>query len=703
MSELSSPHGSWPSPISAGDVARGVRRMAYPSVRGDEVWWEEYRPAEEGRTTLVRRDADGTVSDLLPAPWSVGTRVHEYGGRSYLPVPRRDDKAIPRVGVVFAAASDQRLYLLERGAREPVPLTPEPAARGALRYADPALTTDGKQVVCVREQHTEGTVRRSIVSVPLSGRGAEDPAAIRELASGAHFYASPTPSPDGAHLAYVRWNHPRMPWDGTELRVGELTDTGLSGEYTLKGGVDESVLSPTWADERTLYLASDWPGFWNLYQAGLKGQAIALYPAEEEFHTPPWQLGDRPFQILESGRVVALHGDTAMRPSVYDPDTLDLEPVATDLTSWSQLDSDGLSVVAIAASTDTAGCVVRLDPVRRTVEVLQRSMTEGPDPAYLPEPRVETLPGRYGAPVHANVYPPTHPDASSSGPAPYVVWAHGGPVGHSRRELDLVKAYFTSRGIGVVDVDYGGSTGYGRSYRKRLHKEWGAVDVEDCTAAARALVEQGVADPKRLAIRGPSAGGLTALLALTGDVFACGVSYFGVADLLGLTETTHDFESRFLDTLIGSLPGFVETYRERSPINRIGEIDVPVLLLQGMDDPVVTPDQAYRMAKALGEREVPHALLEFEGEAHGFRTEEARVRSLEAELAFYGRVFGFEPGVEPLELTTEPPEPRPETAPEAEDGDDDLPVAEQLPEVTPESGVTAGTGEPVVRETAERD
>nr|WP_110047838.1 prolyl oligopeptidase family serine peptidase [Nocardiopsis sp. L17-MgMaSL7] len=695
MSELSSPHGSWPSPISAGDVARGVRQMAYPSVLGDEVWWEEYRPAEEGRTTLVRRDADGTVRDLLPAPWSVGTRVHEYGGRSHLPVPRRDDKAIARVGVVFANSEDQRLYLLERGAREPVPLTPEPASPGALRYADPALGADGKHLLCVREQHVDGTVRRSIVTVPLSGRGAHDPSAIRELVSGAHFYASPTVSPDGTHLAYVRWNHPRMPWDGTELRVGDLTENGLIGEYTLKGGVDESVLAPVWANDSTLYLASDWPGFWNLYQAGLKGQAIALYPAEEEFHSPPWRLGDRCFRLLEDGRIVTLHGDTAMRPSVYDPDTLDLEPVTTELTSWSHLDSDGTSVVAIAASADTAGCLVRLDPDRRTVEVLVRGAEEPVDPAYLPVPRQETLPGRYGATVHANVYPPTNPEVSSDGPAPYVVWAHGGPVGQATRSLDLVKAYFTSRGIGVVDVDYGGSTGYGRSYRKRLHKQWGAVDVEDCTAAARALVDRGLADPERLAIRGPSAGGLTALLALTGDTFACGVSYFGVADLLGLVKTTHDFESRFTDTLVGTLPGFVETYRERSPINRISEIGVPVLLLQGLEDKVVTPDQASRMAAGLSRRQVPYALLEFEGEAHGFRSEGARVRSLEAELAFYAGVFGFAPDVAPLELTTEPPEPR------AEDPEIDIPVAEQLPEVTPESGVTAGTGEPVVREHTE--
>ncbi|WP_017598726.1 S9 family peptidase [Nocardiopsis lucentensis] len=686
MSELSSPHGSWPSPISAGDVARGVHRMSFPSVVGDEIWWEEERPEEGGRSTVMRRDADGTVTELLRAPWGAGTRVHEYGGRSYLPVPRRDDKALTRMGIVFANAEDQRLYLLERDSATPTPLTPEPDRPAALRYADPALSADGKQVLCVREEHVDGGVRRSVVAVPLSGRGAGDPAAVRELAAGADFYASPVPSPNGQRLAYVRWNHPRMPWDGTELRVGRLDGAGLSGEVTLKGGVDESVLSPTWVDEDTLYLASDWPGFWNLYQAGVTGQAMALYPAEEEFHAPPGRLGHRSFAVLDSGRVVVLHGNADLAPGVYDPDTLELTPVATEFTSWSQVDSDGHGVVAIAASAARPQCLVRLHPESGRVEVLRESLAlpspstaQGPlrggvghpqqtptarhslpDPAYLPDPEHVTLPGRYGSPVHANVYRPTHPTASAEEPAPFVVWVHGGPVSHASHELDLTKAYFTSRGIGVVDVNHGGSTGYGRSYRKRVHKEWGVVDVEDAAAAARALVDRGVADPKRLAIRGPSAGGFTALLSLTGDTFACGVSYFGVADLLGLVETTHDFESRFLDSLVGTLPGFVETYRERSPINRIGDIDVPVLLLQGTDDRVVTPDQAFAMATALGNRGVPYALLEFEGEAHGFRAAASRVRALEAELAFYARVFGFEPDVAPLTLATAPPAPRPE-------------------------------------------
>ncbi|WP_116244178.1 prolyl oligopeptidase family serine peptidase [Nocardiopsis sp. FIRDI 009] len=672
MSELSSPHGSWPSPISAGDVARDVHRMSFPSVVGDEIWWEEERPAEGGRSTVMRRDADGTVTELLRAPWSAGTRVHEYGGRSFLPVPRRDDKALTRMGIVFANAEDQRLYLLERDAAAPTPLTPEPDRPAALRYADPALSADGRQVLCVREEHTDGGVRRSVVTVPLSGRGAHDPSAVRELAAGADFYASPVVSPDGERLAYVRWNHPRMPWDGTELRIGRLDGAGLSREVTLKGGVDESVLSPTWVDADTLYLASDWPGFWNLYQAGVTGQAMALYPAEEEFHAPPGRLGHRSFAVLDSGRVVVLHGNADLTPSVYDPDTLELTPVTTEFTSWSQVDSDGHGVVAIAASATRPQCLVRLHPDSGRVEVLRESTDALPDPAYLPVPEHVTLPGRYGSPVHANVYRPSNPGVDADAPAPFVVWVHGGPVSHASHELDLAKAYFTSRGIGVVDVNYGGSTGYGRSYRKRVHKEWGVVDVEDAAAAARALVDRGLADPERLAIRGPSAGGFTALLSLTGDTFACGVSYFGVADLLGLVETTHDFESHFLDSLVGTLPGFVETYRERSPVNRIGEIDVPVLLLQGTDDRVVTPDQAFGMATALGKRGVPYALLEFEGEGHGFHAAASRERALEAELAFYARVFGFEADVAPLTLETEPPAPRsgPEEPEAAKDSGD---------------------------------
>ncbi len=599
-----------------------------------------------------------TLAELLDASWNACTRVHEYGGRSYLPVPVGTDDT--RHGIVFAEYTDQRLYLLEPGSDAPRPLTPEPEVPAGLRYADFALASTGQAVLCVRESHdSEGGVSRAIVSVPLSGAAVNNPDAVSELVTGADFYASPTPSPDGGHLAWIAWNHPRMPWDGTELRAGTFTENGgISGAYTLKGGVTESVLAPVWRDNDVLYFIADWSGWWNLYEVGLTGQAIPLYPAEEEFTGGAGELGVRPYCRLDDGRIVALHGNADLKISVYDPATAEIEPLETPLASWQILASDGGSVVGIASAPNTPQSLVRVSPDTGETETLRRSLDELPDPALLPAPRHETFDGRYGGTIHALVYPPTNPHMNNDGPAPYVVWAHGGPVAHATSQLDLAKAYFTSRGIGVVAVNYGGSTGFGRTYRERVNGNWGVLDVEDVTAVAQALVEQGAADPERLAVRGASAGGLTTLLALTGDTFACGMSAYGVTDLLRLAAETHDFESRFLDTLVGPLPGYAETYRERSPINRADEIQSPVLFLQGSEDLVVPPTQATELVKALGERGIRHAHIEFEGEGHGFRAAETRQRALEAELAFYGQVFGFTPPAVPeIELVTEPPEP----------------------------------------------
>ncbi|WP_082127142.1 S9 family peptidase [Allosalinactinospora lopnorensis] len=640
---LTTPYGAWPSPIAASDVARGERRLGFPSVAGAEIWWEESRPEENGRNTVMRRGADGAATELLGAPWNARTRVHEYGGRSYLPVPRGDGETATQHGIVFAEFTDQRLYLLDTDT--PRPLTPAPTVAGGLRYADFALSSDGTQIICVQERHDdEGGVRRAIVSVPLSGEAAETPGAVTELVTGADFYASPTPSPDGRHLAWISWYHPRMPWDGTELRVGTRTEDGrITGTYTLKGGVNESALAPVWRDNEALYFITDWSGWWNLYEIGLTGQALPLYPAEEEFTGGPGELGAAPYCRLDDGRLVVLHGNADLRISVYDPETAELEPLDTALTSWETLATDGTTVVGLASAPGTPQSLVRLAPDTLHPETLRGSLDEPPDPEYLPAPRHASLDGRYGGTIHANVYPPTNPTATGDGPAPYVVWVHGGPIAHASSRLDLAKAYFTSRGIGIIDVNYGGSTGYGRAYRERLHGQWGIIDVEDATAAAQALVDEGSADPERLAIRGGSAGGLTTLLALTGTTFACGVSAYGVTDLLRLAAETHDFESRFLDSLIGPLPGYAATYRERSPINRAGEVRAPALLLQGSEDTVVPPAQATEFAKELGERGIRHAHIEFGGEAHGFRTAESRQRALEAELAFYGEILGFTP------------------------------------------------------------
>ncbi|MFC9974957.1 S9 family peptidase [Spirillospora sp. NPDC127200] len=645
------PYGSWPSPISAADVARARLRLSFPTVAGGDVWWQETRPEEGGRTTVVHLEG-GHRTELLQAPWDARTRVHEYGGRSYLPVPAGDGHSI-----VFSNYEDQRLHLLEAGDPKPRPLTPEPAVPGGLRYADYVLSPDGAEVWCVCEGHTPDGIRRAIVAVPLDGSAAEDASAIRELVTGAHFYASPAPSPGGGHLAWVQWSHPRMPWDGTEVRVAVIEDGVATAPRTVKGGLTESALAPLWAGEESLYVISDWPGWWNIYQVGLHGEsAQALYPAEEEFAAPLWQLGGMPYALLGDGRLAVLHGEGDQRLGIYDPDTLDLVDLEVPYDHWQPaLSADGTTVVGIGGGADVPPSVVRIETTTGRVEGLRRELPELPDVAYLPRPRTERLEGPFGRPVHAYVFPPANPEAA--GPEgelpPYVVFVHGGPTSRVSTVLNLERAYFTSRGIGVIDVNYGGSAGYGRAYRERLRRQWGVVDVEDAVAAARALVDGGIADPERLAIRGGSAGGWTTLAAVTQtEVFKAATSYFGISDLQSFAEATHDFESHYLFSLIGPLPGFERAYEERSPLGRADRTACPVLLLQGLDDPVVPPDQSERFAVALAAKKTPYAYLTFEGEAHGFRRAETVVRCLEAELAFYGQTLGFEPrGVPPIDLT----------------------------------------------------
>ncbi|MQA94195.1 MAG: prolyl oligopeptidase family serine peptidase [Streptosporangiales bacterium] len=670
------PFGTWPSPISAGSVAGAGLRLGFPTVMGDDFWWQETRPGEGGRTTIMHRGADGTTADVLPAPWSARTRVHEYGGRSYLVIPGEDGPA-----VLFANFTDQRLYLVRPGA-DPAPLTPEPDVPGALRYADYVLSPDGSEVWCVHERHTprapvsaepagaapagngaaavpvvqrhpaEATaaaVSRAIVAVPLDGSAAGDAAALREIVAGSHFLASPRPSPDGTRLAWVAWEHPRMPWDGTQLRMGLLGDSGtVERAWTIKGGVNESVVAPLWADERSLYVASDWPGWWNLYRISTSGESPeALYPAEEEFAGPLWQLGGQPFARLSGERIALVHGHADRRLGVYDSDTLELTDLDTPYGTWgSTISADGDTIVGVAGGPVTPNAVVSVNAATGEVTVLREEPAELPDAAYLPTPREIEFEGHFGRKVHAFVYPPSNPKAHAPEGAkpPYVVWVHGGPTGAVNSTLDLEKAYFTSRGIGIVDVNYGGSVGYGRAYRERLRGQWGVVDVEDSVGAAQALVDAGEADGARLAIRGGSAGGWTTLAALTSSgAFAAGTSYFGISELSQFAEETHDFESRYLDGLIGPLPGFARTYAHRSPLTHADKVTSPVLLLQGLDDPIVLPAQSERFAAALAERGVRHAYLAFEGESHGFRKASTIVTCLEAELSFYGQVFGFMP------------------------------------------------------------
>jgi dipeptidyl aminopeptidase/acylaminoacyl peptidase len=656
------PYGTWKSPISAADVATGQVRLSYPDMAGDEVWWQEGRPTEGGRATVVARGADGRTRDLLPAPWSARTRVHEYGGKAYLPVPASGGG----FRLVFANFADQRLYLLtDQGAPdEPAPLTP---AEHGFRFADMVLSPDGGEVWCVRETADGDRISRAIVAVPLDGSAAADAAAIRVLVTGADFFAFPTPSPDGTTLAWISWDHPRMPWDGTELRVGPASGTTVADSTLVMGGPAESVLAPWWRDEMSLYAVSDISGWWNLYLVRPGAAPRPLCPREEEFAQPLWQLGMRPFAVLGDGRLAVLHGVGEMRLSFLDPETGALTAPGLPFRTFTpHLAASGATVATVAGGPRIPRSVIRIGP-DGSAEILRQETATAPDPAYLPVPRqVELSASPNGAVVHALVYPPSSPVAE--GPAdelpPYIVWIHGGPTGSVDPVLDVEKAYFTSRGIGIIDVNYGGSSGYGRQYRERLRGLWGIVDVIDAMNAALALAESGEADGARLGIRGGSAGGWTALAAVTSGltgsdaapehppVFAAAVSYYGVADLRPFAATTHDFESRYLDGLIGPLPEAEAVYEARSPMGHVSRLTCPVLLLQGLDDPVVPPAQAEAIARDLAAHGVPYAYIPFEGESHGFRKAETIIAALEAELAFYGQIMGFAPpGVPPVPLS----------------------------------------------------
>ena len=656
-------YGEWPSPIEGADVARMRVGLSFPVITGADVWWQETRPSEGGRLAVVRQGPDGVRHDLLPAPWNARTRVHEYGGQSYLPLPD---------GFLFANFTDQRLYRWRSGPSgpaEPEPLTAAPGEQAADRFADFVLAPGGDEVWCVRERHAGGRITRAIVAVPLDGSAAGRADAVQVLVSGSDFYAFPAPSPDGSTLAWICWDHPRMPWDGTELRVAAV---GEWRHWVIMGGDRESVLAPVWRDARHLYVVSDRSGWWNLYLADLAepgGAPRPLCPREEEFAAPLWQLGTYPFAVLGDGRLAVSHGTGPSRLGVLDPETgqlTDLDLPYQAFSPW--LSASGQSVAATAGGPARPLSVVRVDipPAGAGqgagVSELRREAETLPDAAYLPVPRAERLAGPSGSVVHALVYPPANPAAAAPDGElpPYIVWVHGGPTSHVVPRLDLEKAFFTSRGIGIIDVNYGGSSGYGRAYREQLRGQWGVVDVADAMTAALALAESGEADGKRLGIRGPSAGGWTALAAVTsgieaadrGAVFAAAVSYYGVSDLRGFAAQTHDFESRYLDGLIGPLPECGALYATRAPVGHVNARTCPILLLQGLDDPVVPPVQSESIAAELAARGIPYAFLTFAGESHGFRKAESIIASLEAELSFYGQIMGFTPpGVPPVPLT----------------------------------------------------
>lgn len=632
-----SPYGSWKSPISAEIVGAAEVGLEQIRIDGDDIYWIERRPQEGGRKVIVRRSPDGNVIDITPAGFNARTRVHEYGGGDY---------AVSNGTIVFSNFTDQRLYLQELGAA-PKPLTSE----SDMRYADGQIDRRRNLFFCVREDHSgAGEAVNTIARVDLTNSG------VGTVIAGNDFYSWPRLSPDGSLLAWLTWNHPNMPWDGTELWVGKLSDDGtVIAKEKIAGGVDESIFQPEWSPDGILYFTSDRTGWWNLYR-WRDDKVEPLCPMDAEFGQPQWVFGTSLFSFVSGKQIVCSYTENG-RDYLATLDTAirALQTIEVPFTTISQVQVAGDHVLFIGASSTDTTSSVSLDLTTKRFEVLRRSREAAVDGGYVSSPRAIEFPTERGVTAHGNFYPPQNRDyaAPDNDKPPLLVMSHGGPTSSSSGSLKYSIQYWTSQGIAVLDVNYGGSSGYGRAYRERLNGQWGIVDVDDCVNGARYLAERGEIDGSRLAIRGGSAGGYTTLCALTfRDVFKAGASHYGISDLEALAKDTHKFESRYLDRLIGPYPERRDLYLARSPIHFTDRLNCAMILFQGLEDKVVPPNQAERMVEAVRAKKLPIAYLAFDGEQHGFRKAENIKRVLEAELYFYSKVFGFElaDSVEPVQI-----------------------------------------------------
>jgi dipeptidyl aminopeptidase/acylaminoacyl peptidase len=623
------PYGSWKSPITSDLIVQGSIGLAATMLDGRDVYWIEMRPSEGGRCVIVRRTPDGETVDVTPKPFNARPRVHEYGGGEY---------TVADGTVYFSNFDDQRLYKQLRDS-EPQPLTPAVE----MRYADAVVDRHRNRIIAVREDHTgAGEAVNTLVSI-----NADDGHDASVLASGYDFYSSPRLSADGKRLAWLQWNHPNMPWDGTELWTGEFTQNGsLANAKRVAGGEEESIFQPEWSPDATLHFVSDRSGWWNLYRLKADANAEALHEMQAEFGMPQWGFGMSSYAFESQERIIcAFIEKGSSRLASLDTRTLKFETIETPYRDITYLRAAPGRVIFRGGSPTAPASIVQLDLKTGETEVLRRANDLKIDPGYFSTPQAIEFPTEDGKTAHAFFYPPRNRDYSAPDGElpPLLVKSHGGPTSAATTTLALGIQYWTSRGIGVLDVNYGGSTGYGREYRRRLNGTWGIVDVDDCANGARFLVERGLADGNRLMITGGSAGGYTTLCALVfRDRFKAGASHYGVSDCEALATETHKFESRYLDRLIGPYPERADLYRERSPIHYVDRLSCPVIFFQGLEDKVVLPNQAEMMVEALRAKGLAVAYVPFEGEQHGFRRAENIKRALDGEIYFYSRVFGFE-------------------------------------------------------------
>jgi dipeptidyl aminopeptidase/acylaminoacyl peptidase len=629
-----SPYGSWESPISADLITEGGLRLGEVRVDGSDVYWHEGRPEEGGRYVIVRRSADGVIGDVIPAPFNTRNAVHEYGGGAY---------AVSGGVVYFANWDDQRIYRVDTGG-EPAAITNEPAIERGVRFADLKLTNDSSWILSVRETHHEDReADNEIVAVPTDGSGE-----VRVLASGHDFYSSPRQNPDGDRICWLSWDHPNMPWDECELWVADFDSdsASVSNERRVTGGGGVSLIQPEWAPDGTLVFITDESGWWNLTK--WSGGDIEPVVTEEKDHGgPAWAFGFSTYAFTEDGSILlkgSREGEGLFR--TFGLDGTAVAETSVPHSSIAEVNIIGGEVVYIGASATSAAEIVRASIADGSVTLLKSSSDIELDDAYLSIPEEITFPTTENGEAHAFYYPPTNPDYESDEleKPPLLVISHGGPTSATSSSLSLPVQFWTSRGFAVVDVNYRGSTGYGKAFRDALKGNWGVYDTDDCIAAADYLVSQGLADTNRLAIKGGSAGGYTTINALTfHDRFAVGATYYGIADLSVFIGDTHKYESRYLDSLIGPYPEAKQLYYDRSAINFTDQLSCPMIILQGLEDKIVPPSQAEIMAGALREKGIPFSLMMFEGEQHGFRQSKNIKASLEGELYFYGRVMGFEP------------------------------------------------------------